>query len=160
MGLGPLGIAAKAGFGSDGRGAAELGRAGGQEVKTGYVDGSGLRRSDVRASGQPALTNRTRPRSRSASARTSVSGAGGARKCVESNSFRPPWVRAQPRFAGLRSARDSRRYTRVDSRNQSGNVVCSGFSQRCCRSVTVLARPFVRRLHGLAPACCGRRARG
>jgi hypothetical protein len=72
MGFGPLGIPAEAGFGNDGRNAAELRRADGQNGETRDVNGSGLRRSDVEALGQTALTGRTRrPRNYDASARTS-----------------------------------------------------------------------------------------
>src|ERR1700679_1660925 len=50
-GLGPLGIAAQAGFGNDGQNAAELTAGRRPKWENGIVYGSGLRRSDARAWG-------------------------------------------------------------------------------------------------------------
>ena len=138
MGFGPLGIAAEAGFGSDGGDAAEKAE---PPAKRGKRDTGKSAVFGAQASwGRLRLLSPRRSgsqREQDASGRTSKSAADGAGECVESNSFRPPRVRAQHDLASQSFARDGRSHTRVDGRNHLEFFAPRPFSSECCRPATV-----------------------
>ena len=122
MGLGPTGIAAKAGFGSDSRNAAELRRADGQRgkhdkvMKAVFAAQTSGRRVRRRSPGEPAareaLTHRRGQADGQATEPENVS-----------NRIHSGLPGSRPTsFRGPKDPRETASDTRVDSRNQPGRV--------------------------------------